>query len=203
MTKLFYIVAFTLQSFVLNSQMFDSIRNSLTYPPKIYINYDHRNSFITNQIAKIQSVKIGVTYHNQFTLAFGYNWLNTNFETNLSNGETAKLKMRFLTPFTEYSFVEKNNWQVTIPVHLGFGWSFYKTHDDRVFKRNFILLYEPSMTATYRFFKYFGIGAGLGYRVMLIGNKQINENFNSPIYVLKTKIFFSDLYNDIFKKKKD
>lgn len=182
--------------------MFDSIRESFKHKPKIYANYDHRNSFITNQIAKIQSVKLGVTYNNQFTLAIGYNWLNTNFETKLANDITAKLKMRFITPFTEYAFVEKNNWQVTIPVHLGFGWSFYKDDQDRIYKRNFVLLYEPSMTATYRFFKYFGIGAGVGYRIMLIGNRQINEQFNSPIYVLKTKIFFSDLYNDIFNKKK-
>lgn len=180
--------------------MFDSINASFKHKPKVYLNYDHRNSFITNQIAKVQSIKIGLTYNQQFTLAIGYNWLNTNFETQLENSVTAKLKMQFITPFTEYSFVEKNNWQVTIPVHLGFGWSFYQDTEDRVYKRNFILLYEPAMTATYRLFNYFGLGAGIGLRVMLIGNKQISENFSSPIYVLKTKIFFSDLYNDIFKK---
>lgn len=195
---IFYLVYFTTD--IMHAQMFDSISASLKHPPKFYGNYDTRNSFITNEIAKIQSVKIGVTYNKQFTLALGYNWLNTDFESRINNNTPAKLKLRFVTPFVEYAFVEKKNWQVTIPVHLGFGYSFYQDKQDKIYQRNFVVIYEPSMTATYRFLKYFGVGAGVGYRVMLIGNNEINEQFNSPIYVLKTKIFFGDIYKDLFKK---
>lgn len=182
--------------------MFESIEESLTYTPKIYFNYGTRNSFITNQYAKVQDIKAGITYNNQFTLAFGYSWLNSNFESTLKNGVTSKLKMRYVTPYMEYSFLEKDNIEVTIPVHLGFGTSFYQDENKNKYQKSFIITYEPAMTITYRFFKYFGVGAGLGYRLMLVGNNAINENFNSPIYLLKTKIFFGDVYNDVFKNKK-
>lgn len=200
MNKAIYIFLLLI-SFSLKGQMFDSISASLTHKPQVYANYDTRNSFITNQIAKIQSVKLGLTWNKQFTLAIGYNWLNTNFQTTLQDGIQAELKTRFITPFVEYSFLEHKNIEVTIPVHLGFGTSFYQDCNNAIYKRNFIMMYEPSMTATLRFLKYFGVGAGIGYRLMLVGNREIQEEFNSPIYVVKTKIFFSDIYNDIFKKK--
>lgn len=182
--------------------MFDSIKASFNHKPKLYANLNTRNSFITNQIAQVRCAKLGLTWNEQFTLAIGYNWLKTNFESTLNNDIQAKLKMHFVSPFVEYSFLEKNNIQVTIPVHLGFGFSFYQDCYDNKYKNNFIVLYEPSMTATYRFLRYFGIGGGIGLRVMLVGNREINEQFSSPTYTISTKVFFGDLYYDIFKKKR-
>jgi hypothetical protein len=181
--------------------MFDSIQASLKHKPKIYFNYGTKNSFITNQYAQVQDIKAGVTFNKQFTLAFGYNWLNSNFETTLNDDINAKLKMRYFSPYAEYSFLEHNNIEVTIPVQLGFGWSFYQDDNKLRYKQSFIVTYEPAMTATYRFLKYFGAGAGIGYRLMLIGNNSIHENFNSPIYLLKAKLFFGDIYRDVFKTK--
>lgn len=183
------------------SQMFESIAESLKEKPKLYFNLGTRNSFITNQYAKVRDIKAGVTYNKQFTLALGYSWLNSDFETTLKNNVNAKLRMRYITPYMEYSFLEKNNIEVTIPVHLGMGMSFYQDENKKQYNKSFILTYEPAMTLTYRFFKYFGIGGGLGYRLMLVGNNSINENFTSPIYLVKFKLFFGDIYNDIFKPK--
>lgn len=182
--------------------MFESIGESLKEKPKLYFNFSTRNSFITNQYAKVRDIKAGLTYNKQFTLALGYSWLNSNFETTLKDGNNAKLKMRYITPYIEYSFLEKNNIEVTIPVHLGLGVSFYEDEDKKQYNKSFILTYEPAMTLTYRLLKYFGVGGGIGYRIMLIGNNSINENFTSPIYLLKTKLFIGDIYNDIFKPKK-
>ena len=181
--------------------MFESIGESLKEKPKLYFNYGTRNSFITNQYAKVRDIKAGLTYNKQFTLALGYSWLNSNFESTLKNGEIGKLKMRYVTPYVEYSFLEKKNIEVTIPVHLGVGVSFYQDDNKTQYNKSFILTYEPAMTVTYRFLKYFGVGGGLGYRLMLIGNNSINENFTSPIYLLKAKLFFGDIYHDVFKPK--
>lgn len=179
--------------------MFDSIQASLQHKPSLYFNYGTRNSFITNQYAKVKDIKAGITFNKQFTLALGYSWLNSDFKSKLSNDVDANLKMRYFTPYMEYSFLEHNNIEVTIPVHLGLGWSFYRDVNKNNYNKSFIITYEPAMTATYRLFKYFGIGAGFGYRLMLIGNSSINENFNSPIYLLKAKLFFGDIYRDLFK----
>lgn len=179
--------------------MFDSIRESLKHKPSLYATFDSRGSFISNEIAQIKSVKLGLTYNKQFTIALGYNWLNTNFETTIGNGVKAKLNMQYITPYIEYSFLERKNIEVTIPVYLGLGRAFYQDEQKNNHQQNFILTYEPAMTATYRFLKYFGVGAGLGYRLMLVGNNKINEQFNSPIYLFKAKIFFGRLYKDLKK----
>lgn len=180
--------------------MFDSIRASLKYKPSLYATFDSRGSFISNEIAQIKSVKLGLTFNKQFTIALGYNWLNTNFETDLREGVKGKLTMQYITPYIEYSFLEHKKIEVTIPVYLGFGRSFYRDEQNIKYRENFILTYEPAMTATYRFLKYFGVGAGVGYRLMLVGNNKINERFNSPVYLFKAKIFFGRLYNDLLKK---
>jgi hypothetical protein len=181
--------------------MFESIEASLKETPKLYFNIGARNSFITNQYATVRDIKAGLNYNKQFTLAVGYSWLNSDFKATLKNGVDARLKMRYITPYMEYSFLEKNNIEVTIPVHLGLGISFYQDENKKQYNKSFILTYEPAMSITYRFFSYFGVGVGIGYRLVLIGNNSINENFTSPIYLLKAKLFLGDIYQDILKPK--
>lgn len=82
---------------------------------------------------------------------------------------------------------------------MGLGFSSYESNTKQQFNKQFILLYEPSMTVTYRFFRYFGVSAGLGYRLLLLGNKKIHETINSPTYSLGLNLFFGTIYKD-FKK---
>ena len=180
-----------------NAQMFESIKVSLKHKPSLYATYDGRGSFISNRIAQVKSVKLGVTYNKQFTLALGYNWLKSDFNTNVNEITPAKLRLQYISPYVEYSFLEHKNIEVTIPVILGFGRSFYKGEDQLLYNTGFICTYEPSMTATYRFLKYFGIGGGIGYRILLVGNRKIIEQFNSPTYTFKFKLFFGDIYKDV------
>ena len=179
--------------------MFERIKESLKHKPSIYGNYITRNSFISNYKAEVQGVLLGGTFNNQFTLAIGYNWLKTKFESTQKDGIQTNLKLRYISPYMEYSFLEKNNIEVTVPVYLGLGFSSYESNTKQQFNKQFILLYEPSMTVTYRFFRYFGVSAGLGYRLLLLGNKKIHETINSPTYSLGLNLFFGTIYKD-FKK---
>ena len=45
----------------------------------------------------------------------------------------------------------------------------------------------------YYVFPFLGVGAGIGYRIMLINNPYINEEFTAPIYNFKVKIVFSKI----------
>jgi hypothetical protein len=56
-----------------------------------------------------------------------------------------------------------------------------------------LVLYEPYSIGIYKFTPWFGLGFGIGYRLVLVGNKTINENINSPIYVVKAKLYASEL----------
>jgi hypothetical protein len=179
-----------------SAQMFDSIRVSVTKKPSFYGNYNTRNSFISNYRAQVKGVSAGVSYNKQFTMALGYNWLITDFESILNEKDTTKLKLRYVSPFIEYSFLEKNNFIVSIPIYLGFGQSLYETKNKEKFKKNFMVLYEPSMKVTYRFLQYISISAGVGFRVVLVGNSSLIENFNSPTYTMGVGLFIGDIYKD-------
>lgn len=179
--------------------MFDSIRVSLTHKPKLYANFNTRNSFISNYRAQVRGISAGVTFNKQFTLAIGYNWLITDFQKKITETDSALLKIRYVTPFMEYSFLERNNLEVTIPIYLGFGTSSYEKADGVSVNKKFILLYEPSMKVTYRVLRYFGVSAGIGFRAILAGNGNLAENALTPTYTLGTSLFLADIYKDAKK----
>lgn len=179
--------------------MFDSIRVSLTHRPKLYANFGTRNAFFSNQRTQVRDISLGVTYNKQFTLAIGYNWVVSDFQRIYNTDDTAKFKLRYITPFVEYSFLEKNNIEVTIPIYLGFGNSLYQTGDNKIFEKQFVMLYEPGMKVTYRFLRYFGVSAGIGARMILAGNHQLNQPFLTPTYTFGGKLFLADIYKDVKK----
>jgi hypothetical protein len=61
---------------------------------------------------------------------------------------------------------------------------------------------EAGISVDYLFTRWIGFGVGLGYRVMLKGNKQVKENFNSPYYQIRLNILFSEIFRAIAEKKK-
>ena len=185
--------------FMGNSQMFDSIRVSLTHKPTFYGNLTTRNSFISNSRAQVRGFALGINFNKQFTLALGYNWLISDFEEITETLDTNRLKLRYVSPFVEYSFLEKNNIQVSIPIYLGFGQASLENSLGKKANSSFVMLYEPSMKVTYRFFKYFNVSAGLGIRMILAGNNTLNQNFISPTYTIGAGIFIADIYKDVQK----
>lgn len=176
--------------------MFDSIRVSIKKKPSFYGDYNTRNSFISNYRAQVKGVLAGVTYNKQFIMALGYNWLDTDFESIINENDSVSLKLRYVSPFVQFSFLEKNNFIVSIPIYLGFGQSLYESQDKKQFNKQFVILYEPAMKVTYRFLRYISISGGVGFRVMFLGNRLINENFNSPTYTIGVGLFIGDIYKD-------
>ena len=182
--------------------MFDSIQASFAHKPKLYGNFGTRNGFLSNQRIQVRDISLGVTFNKQFTLAIGYNWMLSDAKKIYNTEDTASFKMRYITPFVEYSFLERKNIEVTIPIYLGFGNSRYQTEDNQVFEKQFVMLYEPGMQVTYRFFRYFGISGGIGARMILAGNRQLNQPFLTPTYTFGGKLFIADIYHDAKKALK-
>jgi hypothetical protein len=50
--------------------------------------------------------------------------------------------------------------------------------------------------------KWFGVGAGVGYRLMLLDNPAKKHSFNSPIYTVKLKLFVGEIIRSVFPPKK-
>jgi len=42
--------------------------------------------------------------------------------------------------------------------------------------------------------KILGVGIGLGYRIMLKNNRAIDQQFTSPVYALRVRLIFDELY---------
>ena len=57
------------------------------------------------------------------------------------------------------------------------------------------------MTIEYKFLRYFGLGGGVGFRLAIKTDQQINESFSAPEYILRVKIYFGDIYKEEILKK--
>lgn len=166
--------------------------------------FDNRFSFISTYKSKIYAVKTGFEFQNTFLVGIGYNQLASSisrFEL-VPNGRIVDtvpsyLHLWYISAFGEYVFYRTKHWEFSVPIQLGFGYSKYSykyNYETTTVKRHFIANYEANVNGYYKFFPGFGLGAGLGYQIMLVNNPAITENFNTPIYSFKIKIFLGDLY---------
>lgn len=185
----------------------DSLIQIFRHKPIFTAKYDTRNTFITGNRASIWSVKAGFVFRKSLTVGIGYNWLWSDIREEIQyepSGirEDARVRLRYVAPFVDYTFYRKGPWEVTLPLQLGFGHSFLTASrmPDKL-KRDWVMLYEPAMSVEYKFFKYFAVGGGYGYRIMLHNNRNLSSRFTSPMYVLRFRVLFDELYR-LYQQKK-
>jgi hypothetical protein len=111
--------------------------------------------------------------------------------------------MRYFTPFVEYTFYQKGPWEVSCPLQFGIGKSYVipQENSSTRFKEGTIVLYEPAIAVDYKVLNLFAFGAGYGYRIMLLNNKEINQQFSSPMYVIRFRVIFETITNAIHKRR--
>ena len=191
------------------SQLMDSIAKSFENKPSLYFNYGSQYSFIENQFASIQNIKIGIDYSGTFKLGVGYNWLSKKFPERNNVREitpgVARFNFNYVSLFAEYTFFKTYYWEATIPAQLGFGLANYSgvLYGERIkTPTKFFVVYEPLMTIQYRFLRYFGAGCGIGFRLILINSSAIPEQLFSPLVIVKTKFYFGEIWKDLKGRKK-
>ena len=101
----------------------------------------------------------------------------------------------------EYIAYRKDPWQITIPLQLGYGSSYFQyfdkdDHNRRIFEHG-VLVFQPGVNAQYKLLKWVGVGAGLGYRFLLVNNPEIETKMNSPIFSIGLKIFIGEIVKSI------
>lgn len=207
--KKLFLFALLLFSTQLKAQLMDSISKSFTYKPSIYFNYGSQYSFIENRFASVQNLRIGIDYSGIFKWGIGYNWLSKNFpertEVHQIMPGTARFNFNYVSVFAEYTFFKNPRWEATIPAQIGGGLANYSgvKYGDRIkTPTQFFVLYEPLMTIQYRFLKYFGVGCGVGFRLIAINRTVIHEQLFSPLLIVKSKLFFGDMWRDWKNRKK-
>ena len=197
------ILSFFIFSIQGNAQLFDSIRTSLEYKPKFLVKFDTRNSFISNQYAKIHGIKVGLSFNKTTNIGIGYHWMpKRSIEPDPQNLNKIDLKFGYAIAFFEYNFYKSKRWSAEIPVQIGLGKAQYIDADFGITKASsWIIIYEPAMTIEYKFLRYFGLGGGVGFRLAIKSNQQIKESFTAPEYILRFKIYFGDIYKEEILKK--
>ncbi|MBI2967449.1 MAG: hypothetical protein HYY40_06520 [Bacteroidetes bacterium] len=176
---------------------------ALRQKPKITVNLDTRNAFITNGRVKFTGIKAGLDFGKTIKFGAGYHFLQTPIYR-----DTLQFRVAYVALYGEYIFLKSKRWEFSLPVQLGAGNSSYEYTDNTTGLKNrinekMIVLYEPALAAQYKFFKWLGFGMGMGYRIMLVNNKAIDEKMTSPIYVFHLKVFPGVIIRGIFGKKKE
>lgn len=219
--KVFILVVFLLSSFLGQSQVRDSLQKSLSGKPKLTGGVSTRYSFITGFATSVRSASMGLEFAGKLRTGIGYCWLKlpefngTKSEDQLpfykneyvtgpsGSNDTfvSALNLNYLVYYSEFIFFKTRHWLFSIPFRAGGGYSYYR-YDNNGIKvkadRQFVFLYEPSVCLEYKFFRFFGIGAEVGYRFMLFNSRTIREKFNYPIYNFGLVIYYSEIFKAVF-----
>jgi hypothetical protein len=191
------------------AQLYDSLKASLNMKRTIHFKFDSRNSFIASRRAQIWGVKLGADFGKKIRLGFGYNFLNSDFYSDLSYPSpgsidlvSQKLKIQYGCAYIEYVFYRQNHWEFSVPVQFSVGsiWYNYSLHNIEGLRsrKHLLVLYEPTLSGQYKIFPWLGLGADLGFRFALVKNRFIEERLTSPIYAFKVLIYWGTLYNKVF-----
>lgn len=201
-------IALLLASFAFASghaQLLDSIALFVQESPRPIVRLDIKGSFVSNHNVRLMGVKLGLEHARRFQYGVGYSFLFTPVERERAvhdrGGRPTRLRLGYALAYVDYAFYQRGPWEVRIPVQLGVGRGSVVYDDDagrkqRLF-RSGVIIYEPCMTVQYRFLKYFGVGAGWGYRLVIRTRHSLDERLTAPIYTLGLRIFFEDLYRDL------
>ena len=213
---IFYLLSFIFS----NAQVVDSMRVSFHSKPKIIVGANTKNTFINGFSSPVYTLSAGLDFNHTVRIGAGYSFLrlskykngrdNTPFYLDKSFSDTSgahlvhpALTFSYVNLFFEYVYFKSKKWQFSVPLQLGVGGSSYKYNfngEKITEEKDMVLLYEPTVSGQYRILKWFGVGLDVGYRMMLIRNKNIGYKFNSPIYNAGIVIYWGELYRMVFPK---
>ena len=171
---------------------------------KPFFQLDSYYSFIGSKNADVWGFKAGVEWNHQWRIGLGYNKIKSDIvetkklpdtEVPFARKDSAKaqLYLKYFPIMVEYVFYEKDPWQITAPLTLGYGKSYFQYYASDNQKRKIfnhgVLITEPGAYVQYKILKWMGVGIGLGYRIMLINNPDIETKFNSTVFSIRIKLF--------------
>ena len=212
--KIAGILFFSLSFFNSKAQLFDTISASFHTKPKVFFQLDAYNSFVSDKGANTFGYKAGLEFNKRVKIGIGYYKLTSDIirQVPVTYGQfdtlqNEQLDMKFIPVTFEYIFYNDDPWQISVPLNIGLGKSYFwyyklPTTDHVEVNKQTVALMTVNVDAQYKIIKWVGIGAGLGFRVMLKDNDNINENFNSVIYSLQLRLFVDEIFKSLFQKEK-
>lgn len=179
------------------------LNKALKKKKSFYFTWDSKTTFITNEYAKVKSIKLGVDFGGKTKFGIGYNWYKGGIQRESMINEslaTTNLKLRYVSIFAEHVYFLNNRWEAVIPAQIGIGQLSYEKEfvNEKVGEEGgLVMFYEPSSVLIFRFLRYFGAGAGIGFRLSLpTYNNYHQEQLNSPIILIRSKVYFDRVMSD-------
>lgn len=177
-----------------------------------FLMFDSYYSFIGNRSADVWGIRGGIVWNESWRFGAGYNKLRADIvepkalpagELPYAKNDTVKaqLYLRYYPLLAEYIAYQQDPWQISIPLQLGYGSSYFEYFDRnntgrRIFERG-VLVFQPGVHAQYKVLKWFGLSAGLGYRLVPVNNPEIDAKMNSPVFTLGLKLFLGEIVKTI------
>lgn len=173
----------------------DTLRQAFKADPKLTGRLDGRISVLDHRGARFQGIKLGLSYDRKVDVGISYNWLASKNYRATSDSTSGRIRFRYIAPYIQYRYIYKHRWRISLPVQIGIGRSFLQADKQKVFKGP-ALLYEAAMHVDYLFLRYFNVGLGVGYRLMLVNNPHIKGGFTAPTVSFHFGIDASRLWTD-------
>jgi len=208
-----FIIFFSLLSFSLKAQFDADVKKhtfertfkvSFHTKPKLDIKFDNRFSFIRANDVKTIGIKVGVSFNRKFKIGLGINSMilpSTNRIINDGDTLHVQLAYTYFSPYIEYVYYSSKKWEYMLSAQFGLGGASQNYIDAAGQKQKIhqttILSYEPAMLIDYKIIKWFGIGTGIGYRLVFYKKGNIQQKFSSPEYVLKLNVYLGEIYRTI------
>lgn len=215
------VIAFLLVAFVeVNAQTskaaVDTPFFSFKHKPKLFLTLDRTSSFVSGKGATTNEIRAGLEFKKKLRFGIGYAKLVSDVVTDktittqvtqVDSVVPAELSLAYFTLSGEYTFYDSKRWQITMPVTMGIGSSYFyyyeKVDGEYLTKKTdkgSVVLFGPSGIATYRILRWVGLSAGLGFRLAVVNNGKIQESFNSPVYLFRVRIFMGEIYKSVFPR---
>lgn len=187
----------------------DDVVKSFKYKPKLDVKFDSRFSFIASRDYRTTGVKLGVSFNRKFKMGLGYNQLLIPAKSTIIDNKkkyNAELKYIYISPYFEYVYFTSKRWEFNLSAQVGIGSGHYQYYNNDLSttvrtKYSTILSYEPAMLIDYKIIRWFGVGTGVGYRLIFYKNSNIDEHLSSPVYVFKVKVYLGEIVRTITGKQ--
>lgn len=174
---------------------------------KVDLKFETRNSFTNTEYVFFWGVKAGLDLDRKIKFGLGYSWLQSRYFSHLfdpddfpSTTEKAQPRFRIWSIYGEYDFYKDGGWEFSAPVELGFGNSFYRNDQQKKIGKGMNVLTMVGLNTNYMFSKWVGFGVGVGYRIILLENQKMSDQFTSPYYQIKLKLKLGDFVKKVKNK---
>ncbi len=179
---------------------------------KIIFMLDSRSTLIQQNAARIFGIRWGAEIE-QFRFGMGLyslssdigKWTLRTNSVGVIDSVYHRFHMAYTVGFLEYVVLRTKRWELSPMIALGPGnasVSLRRAGADPTLGNVGLIIFEPSLSGHFRIIKYAGIGAGLGYRLTISNDREVNRSLTSTIYILKLKVFLGDIYRDMQKNCK-